>query len=250
MPNGEVSTRPVVLRSLDQGKTVFVPYLYQNSTGQQPRMLMDMVALHSREDYEALLPDSWGIPSLPKDSIPNRIRCLGDVTEANARTDEEDFNSLDLVVMPGVAFDNECQRLGHGKGFYDFFLARYHKRIGAPKGQMPFLGKQHRHNKDRAEPFPQSVLDFNNKFWAPTKKSRRIRQTCRSMRSLLAMARFIDHEYHRPQTSSTHSTGYLSRLFATAPVTSYTRSLHARNVLQRWAACRPPFHKLLQSLNQ
>ncbi|KAI4151795.1 MAG: hypothetical protein LQ340_003287 [Diploschistes diacapsis] len=139
MPNGEVSTRPVVLRSLDQGKTVFVPYLYQNSTGQQPRMLMDMVALHSREDYEALLPDSWGIPSLPKDSIPNRIRCLGDVTEANARTDEEDFNSLDLVVMPGVAFDNECQRLGHGKGFYDFFLARYHKRIGAPKGQMPFL---------------------------------------------------------------------------------------------------------------
>ncbi len=36
----------------------------------------------------------------------------------------EDYTSIDLVVVPGVAFDKEGHRLGRGKGYYDKLLPR------------------------------------------------------------------------------------------------------------------------------
>ena len=35
-----------------------------------------------------------------------------------------ELERLDLVIVPGVAFDYECNRLGYGKGFYDKLLAK------------------------------------------------------------------------------------------------------------------------------
>ena len=34
----------------------------------------------------------------------------------------KDFSSIDLVIVPGVAFDGKCHRLGRGKGYYDKLL--------------------------------------------------------------------------------------------------------------------------------
>ena len=101
---------------------------------------MDMVMLYSKEDYEGLMPDGWGIPSVTRKSVGERKRCLGDHIESTAKTEEQKSHALDVVVMPGVAFDTKLQRLGHGKGFYDRFLARY-SESESPKKRKPFLGQ-------------------------------------------------------------------------------------------------------------
>ena len=140
MPGGEASTEPAVLHALDLGKKVFVPYLHESSASGESRTLMDMVKLHSKEDYVTLPPDKWGIPTPSKDSIPRRGQCLGIFNDKAQEQDKIETSDLHIVVMPGVAFDSKCQRLGHGKGFYDIFLSQYRKRL-ASQGKMPFLGK-------------------------------------------------------------------------------------------------------------
>ncbi|MDR2773911.1 MAG: 5-formyltetrahydrofolate cyclo-ligase [Tannerella sp.] len=35
--------------------------------------------------------------------------------------------NIDLFIVPGIAFDRECNRLGRGKGFYDTFLSGTNK---------------------------------------------------------------------------------------------------------------------------
>jgi len=80
---------------------------------------MDMVDLHSLSDYESLKRDSWGIPTISADTADQREHILRKGNEG-----------LDMILMPGVAFDIDpessyVRRLGHGKGFYDYFLHRY-----------------------------------------------------------------------------------------------------------------------------
>lgn len=94
---------------------------------------MDMLSIGSRTDYHSLEPDSWGIPSISKHSLLHRKNCL------------EGEEGLDLIVVPGVAFDEGFRRLGHGKGYYDYFMARY-KLIADKDGikggmKMPILGE-------------------------------------------------------------------------------------------------------------
>ena len=148
MPGGEISTNDLVHDAFQQGKSVFVPYTYKlvSPPLNGPKSVMDMVSLHSLEDYKTLEHDTWGIPTPSKASVGERRRCVSD-PETGSDGDAKDpmkVEDLDMIVMPGMAFDRDLGRLGHGKGFYDFFLQRYQqtrmKELGSSK-MMPFLGK-------------------------------------------------------------------------------------------------------------
>lgn len=139
MPTGEISTSNIVRDALSQGKEVFIPYTYnlQSPKEGQQKSIMDMVQLESMDDFNALQPDKWGIPTPSEDSIASRANCFGGTGITNGETAGVQAG-LDLIVMPGMAFDSNFGRLGHGKGFYDYFLTRCHQA-----SQMPFRGKNY-----------------------------------------------------------------------------------------------------------
>lgn len=153
MPKGEISTEDIVHDSLREGRKVFVPYIYKSDAqgSVKPRSAMNMVSLHSQSDYESLSPDAWGIPSVSEISVDERYQLLDAQSdgvgrasqqkpsdnEASRKRESKETERLDLIVMPGVAFDKTLGRLGHGKGFYDYFLDRYRRSMAAP---LPFLG--------------------------------------------------------------------------------------------------------------
>jgi 5-formyltetrahydrofolate cyclo-ligase len=121
---------------------VFVPYTYQTPDGieSQPSQIMDMLELKSLEDYAALEPDKWGIPTLGADSVALRRNSFGNFGMSEGKVPENSKFGLDLIVVPGMAFDRNMGRLGHGKGFYDYFFARCHRQSAQGQTKMPFLG--------------------------------------------------------------------------------------------------------------
>ncbi|KAI4163348.1 MAG: hypothetical protein LQ342_003083 [Letrouitia transgressa] len=146
MPSGELSTSSVVREAFRQKKRIFVPFIapVNDPSPDAPKSVMDMVSLHSEEDYQNLEPDRWGIPTPSPSSIDQRVRCLGDddLILKSFENNVMETEHVDLILMPGMAFDQRLARLGHGKGFYDFFLQRYQKRTDASKKggeKMPFL---------------------------------------------------------------------------------------------------------------
>ena len=91
--NGEVDTRGIFRKCVELEKKVFFP----KTRGS------DLVFLRTR-NIEELSPGTFLVPEPPEDA-------------ERARSDE-----LDLVLVPGVAFDLSGNRIGYGKGFYDRFL--------------------------------------------------------------------------------------------------------------------------------
>ena len=154
MPNGEISTDEIVRHAIKNGKRVFVPNIRRNEQAEEPRKVMEMFALKSLHDLESLKRDAWGIPTLDNSTLDSREMACGDIRtlgEMDPQRDET-FKGLDLILLPGMAFDQSNGRLGHGKGFYDYFLQRHCQQASkqSDRTQMPRLGM----NSQKS--FPQS----------------------------------------------------------------------------------------------
>ncbi len=93
----EVRTGELIRESLAMGKQVVVPL-----TDTRAKRLMPSLLLNYPED---LAPGAWGI----LEPAPGRLRPVEPA-------------KIDLVVVPGVAYDERGNRLGYGGGFYDRFL--------------------------------------------------------------------------------------------------------------------------------
>jgi len=93
----EVQTGNFIRKAMAGGKRVSVPVTDVDNRRLTPSLLVDYPG--------DLQPGTWGIWE-PK---PECVRVL-------------DPSELDLVVVPGVAFDLKGNRLGYGGGFYDRFL--------------------------------------------------------------------------------------------------------------------------------
>lgn len=93
----EVLTETMIKQSLSLGKTVVVPIT---------DLANKRLTLSRLVDYgDDLAPGTWGIME-PK---PDRINLVN-------------VEEVDLVVTPGVVFDQKGGRIGYGGGFYDGLL--------------------------------------------------------------------------------------------------------------------------------
>lgn len=96
----EVRTRHFFPQVRQQGKRIVVPYC-----------VGDRLGLFLLESIDELAAGTFGILE-PKSELRQR------------RDRAVEPEAIDLIVVPGVAFDRRGGRLGHGRGYYDRLLER------------------------------------------------------------------------------------------------------------------------------
>ncbi len=109
----EVETHSMIRRALRMGKRVVVPRV-------EGRRLIPSEVLHFKKD---LARRTFGILE-PKEKKMRPVR----------------LRDIDLIVVPGVAFDAKGRRIGRGGGYYDRFLKRF-------KGRVSLIGLAFRFQK-------------------------------------------------------------------------------------------------------
>lgn len=91
----EVDTRELIEYSIASGKIVALPRVVDNE--------LKFYKINSLED--TLKKSKFGVEEPVEDEMNLIDKC-----------------DIDLVIVPGICFDKEKNRLGFGKGFYDRFL--------------------------------------------------------------------------------------------------------------------------------
>ncbi|KAJ7118675.1 hypothetical protein C8R43DRAFT_901220 [Mycena crocata] len=114
MPTGEVDTSLLVREILRSGKTLFVPRIDKTVDGR-----MELLQIYDEDDLNSLPSGVWGIKE------PDRLH------NGHPRASANDVG-LDILLTPGLAFDQSLSRLGHGKGYYDRFITAYTAKTGIP----------------------------------------------------------------------------------------------------------------------
>ncbi len=94
----EVGTETIIGKGLETGKKVVVPFIEKGSN--------EITAAELKSITE-LVKGPFGIKQPKEDAVR-----------------EVSLKEIELVVIPGIAFDRKNMRLGRGKGYYDRFLSK------------------------------------------------------------------------------------------------------------------------------
>lgn len=100
----EVSTYSLMQDSINEGKEVCVPLSIKDSRELSFYRIFDL-----RKD---LTTGNYGIPEPVPDSARAALQ-----------------HQAEIIIVPGVVFDLNLNRIGHGKGYYDSFLSGISKEI-------------------------------------------------------------------------------------------------------------------------
>ncbi|KAK9899974.1 hypothetical protein P389DRAFT_165071 [Cystobasidium minutum MCA 4210] len=114
LPTSELRTDAIIQDALSQNKKVFVPYIPPHKDSK-----MEMLHLKDEEEFASLIPNKWKIREFPHAAEPSTI-----FSERENGLNVTTNQGLDLILMPGLAFDRHLNRLGHGRGYYDTYLHR------------------------------------------------------------------------------------------------------------------------------
>jgi 5-formyltetrahydrofolate cyclo-ligase len=94
----EVDTIPMIRRALASGKRIVLPKVKGK----------ELELYEIRNTDSDVSPGAWGIPE-PHESAPAKL------------------DAIDVIIVPGAAFDEQGNRLGYGAGFYDKLLSAFKK---------------------------------------------------------------------------------------------------------------------------
>jgi 5-formyltetrahydrofolate cyclo-ligase len=95
----EVDTYPLAKWCLDNGKTVITPYCVQSKREIIPYEINNLT--------NDLTKSTFGVME-PKHDLLKKVN----------------IEDIDLIIVPGVVFDEHCNRIGFGAGYYDRFLSK------------------------------------------------------------------------------------------------------------------------------
>jgi len=98
--SGEVNTMPIIAQAFHCSKRVAIPKILGKNSED-----MFMLEVCNETQITTFPKNNWGIAEPPMDLILESQDC----TYSGA---------IDLILVPGCAFDSSCGRLGHGKGYY------------------------------------------------------------------------------------------------------------------------------------
>lgn len=101
----EVKTHEIIEDAFYHHKHVFIPRIDGS--------VMDFYEIHSIHDCKKGF----------HDILEPLSKCRNFIDDSRNKTDSEKKSTL--MILPGLAFDNRCQRLGYGGGYYDRYMANH-----------------------------------------------------------------------------------------------------------------------------